>query len=215
MGFFDRLTSPRGEPASPDPLAEAPPDATFTTKAFRKLLAALAAREAPVLIDLGPVVGGNVGFFGEQLGCKIFVEDLYTDLDRHVREDRAGELPAFFTRRFARPAASVDAILCWDLVDYLERPAAEALAAQLIRQLRPGGVLLAFFGTGQPSEGLGFHKFVIVDEHTLRARAYPSALGRRPSLPNRDILRLFPSLGVSDSYLLHNNLREVMFKKPV
>jgi hypothetical protein len=45
------------------------------TKALRKFLASLRSREAPVLLDLGPVVGSNVAFFGERLGCKILIED--------------------------------------------------------------------------------------------------------------------------------------------
>jgi hypothetical protein len=31
---------------------------------------------------------------------------------------------------------------------------------------------------------------------------------------NRDIIRLFPTLRVSDSFLLQNNLREILFRKP-
>ena len=64
-------------------------DPVFATKALRKFLSCLTSRESPVLLDLGPVVGSNVSFFGEQLGCKIFVEDIFADLDRHVRERQA------------------------------------------------------------------------------------------------------------------------------
>src|SRR5204863_5156277 len=49
----------------------------FPTKALRKFLGSLTSREAPVLLDLGPVVGSNVVFFGERLGCKILIEDLF------------------------------------------------------------------------------------------------------------------------------------------
>jgi hypothetical protein len=56
------------------------------TKVLARLLAALAHREAPVVADLGPVVGTNVSFLGEQLGCRLRVEDLYADIDRLTRE---------------------------------------------------------------------------------------------------------------------------------
>ena len=65
-------------------------------------MAGLAGREAPVLLDLGPVIGGNVSFFGERLGCKIVVEDIAKDIDRHVTERRLAELPRFFETRIAR-----------------------------------------------------------------------------------------------------------------
>lgn len=35
------------------------------------------------------------------------------------------------------------------------------------------------------------------------------------SISNRDIIKLFSGLRVSDSFLLQNNLREILFRKPV
>src|SRR5215211_6878734 len=91
----------------------------FATKALRKFLTCLTSRESPVLLDLGPVVGSNVSFFGEQLGCKIMVENIVADIDRHVRDNKGEVLPTFLTSRFSQAAASVDGILCWDIIDYL------------------------------------------------------------------------------------------------
>ena len=54
---------------------------------------------------------------------------------------------------------------------------------------------------------------MIVDEATLKYRACAAARGRQTALLNRDIIRLFPSLRVSDSFLLQNNLREILFRK--
>ena len=53
-----------------------------------------------------------------------------------------------------------------------------------------------------------------VDDVQLRYRPYPAARGRQAILANRDIIRLFPDLRVSDSFLLQNNLREILFRKP-
>jgi hypothetical protein len=107
----------------------------------------------------------------------------------------------------------VDGILCWDLIDYLDRPAAQALATELMRVLRPDGALLGFFGTAQPRD-TRYTKFIILDDVTLKYRSYPAARGRQAILLNRDIIRLFSELRVSDSFLLQNNLREVLFRKP-
>src|SRR5262245_65420258 len=98
-------------------------------------------RPEPRLLDLGPVVGTNVMFFGEQLGCKILVEDVFKDIDRHVREGKVADLPAFFAKRFPQEDGSVDGILCWDVFDYLDKAAAAPLAQQLVRVLRPDGLL--------------------------------------------------------------------------
>ena len=48
----------------------------------------------------------------------------------------------------------------------------------------------------------------------LRHRPYPAARATPAHLLNRDIIRLFAGLRVSDSFLLQNNLREMLFRKP-
>ena len=212
MGLLDRL-APRRNDADVPQNPSAVDDPIFATKALRKFLTCLSSRESPVLLDLGPVVGSNVSFFGEQLGCKIFVEDIFADLDRHVREGKLDQLPEFLKKRFPQAEGEVDGILCWDLIDYLDRPAAQELATQLTRVLRPDGALLGFFGNA-PSQESRYTKFIIVDDVNLRYRSYAAARGRQAALPNRDIIRLFSGLRVSDSFLLKNNLREILFRKP-
>lgn len=215
MGLLDRLAPRKPEPevrSQVGPVASSDP--VFATKALRKFLACLTSREMPVLLDLGPVVGGNVTFLGEQLGCKIFVEDLFADLDRHVRAGTLDAFPAFLKKRLGQESETVDGILCWDLIDYLDRPSAQQLAAELMRILRPDGALLGFFGTAQKQDS-SYTKFIIVDDVTLRHRPYPAARRRQTTLVNRDILRLFTGLRVSDSFLLQNNQREILFRKPL
>lgn len=185
----------------------------FSTKALKKFLAALAVKEAPVLLDLSAVVGGNLNFLGEQLGCKVLVEDVCLEVERHTKDDRLAELPEFLTQRFSQPDASFDGILCWDVMDYLDRAAGQALADQLCRLLKPEGALLAFFGTAQPHDA-SYTRYVIVDDVSMKHRPYPASGGRLPALANRDIIRLFERLRVSDSFLLQNHLREILFRKP-
>jgi len=213
MGLLDRLAPRKTEPDVQHRQAPSDDDPVFATKALRKFLACLTSRESPVLLDLGPVVGSNVSFFGEQLGCKIFVEDLFADLDRHVRAGTLEALPAFLKKRFPQESGSVDGILCWDLIDYLDRAAAQELAGELTRVLRPEGALLGFFGTAQTREAR-YTKFIIADEVNLKHRSYEAARGRQAILLNRDIIKLFAGLRVSDSFLLKNNLREILFRKP-
>src|SRR6476646_10380925 len=117
MGLLDRLAPRKGDS---EVRPQAPPsgsagDPVFPTKALNKFLQTLTARELPVLLDLGPGVGSNGSFFGEQLGCKIFVEDIFADLDRHVREGKLDQLPEFLKKRFPQADGEVDGILCWDL----------------------------------------------------------------------------------------------------
>jgi 2-polyprenyl-3-methyl-5-hydroxy-6-metoxy-1,4-benzoquinol methylase len=185
----------------------------FRTRALQKFLASLGSRSSPVLLDVGRAVGPNVTFFGEQLGCMIYVEDLYADLDRHAVNGTLDAFPTFLTKRFNQPDGSVDGILCWDLFDHLDPAAAQALAAELKRLLKPDGLLFALFHASKPSQN-GYVKYVIVDESHLLHRPYPASQTRLHIHLSRDIVRLFEGLVVSDSFLLQVSLREMLFRKP-
>ena len=214
MGLLDRLAPRRPEPDVRPQIEVSPPDEPlFATKALRKLLSALTGRESPALIDLGPVVGSNVSFFGEQIGCKIFIEDIYAELGRYLRAGKVEDFPNYLAKRFPQADGSIDGIICWDLIDYLDKGSAQVLADQLTRVLRPEGALLGFFGNAQPRETT-YTKFVIADDTNLKHRTYPAARGRQAVLANRDIIRLFAGLRVSDSFLMKNNIREILFRKP-
>ena len=217
MGLLDRLAPRRSDTEPPGSQGASVGDQVFPTRALPKFLDCLELREQPVLLDLGPVVGSNVNFFGEQLGCKIFVENVFADFDRHVREGRLEALPEFLSKRFPQADASFDGILCWDLCDYLDRLAAQELANQLIRLLRPDGALLGFFAHGvatAQANDAKYTKYIVVDKETLRHKPYPAARGRHGTMANRDITRMFSGLTVSDSFLLQHNLREWLFRKP-
>ena len=151
---------------------------TLGTKAFGKFLSALSNRESPVLLDLGPVVGHNINFFGERLGCKFVVEDVYANLEKFAKENRTSELAAFLSTRFHQEDASFDGILCWDIFDYLDKQAGPVLAREMTRLLKPGGALMSFFATvTQPEQE--YTRFLVVDDKNFKHRAV--SRGARPS----------------------------------
>jgi SAM-dependent methyltransferase len=216
MGLLDRIAPRKGDFEPSHAASVAAEDPVFTTKALHKFLTCLTSRESPVLLDLGPVVGSNVSFFGEQLGCKIIVEDLFKDIDRHVREGTLDDLPAALSKRFRHESASIDGILCWDVFDYLDKNSAKKLAEQLTRILRPEGVLLAFFVTAEPQPGARpeYTRHIVIDPNHLQHRSYAAARGKQRPMPNRDIQRMFEELRITEQFLLKSNLREVLFRKP-
>jgi len=59
-----------------------------------------------------------------------------------------------------------------------------------------------------------FGKYIIVDEDTLKQKPYAEGGKKQRALHNRDILRLFDGLKVSESFLLKTNIREFLFRKP-
>jgi hypothetical protein len=202
----------RSETAARSGGAAAADEAIVASKAFPRFVATLASREAPVLLDFGPVIGTNVEFCGERLGCKLFIEDIVADVDRHLRGAGPEDLAAAFEARFTHAAESIDGILCWDLFDFLDKASAQALARQIVRLLKPGGAVMGFFSTPS-AERVPFTKYEILDENTLRRRPHPGVGGKRQGIQNRDILRMFEGLVVADSFLLKNNTREMLLRK--
>ena len=212
MAISDLFSRRRKDDPEADGSASKAP--VHPTKALKKFLTTLGSHPQPTLLDIGPVVGNNVTFFGERLGCKFQVEELSKDIDRHVREDKLAELPEFLDKRFPQPDDSFDGILCWDLFDYLDKKSAASLAKQLTRILRPGGVLFALFNATEapPAEKI-YTRFVVVDEMNIQHRAYAAARAKQKPLPNRDIQRMFEPLRVIDQFLLKTNTREMLFRK--
>jgi predicted SAM-dependent methyltransferase len=183
------------------------------SKAFPKFLAALTARPSPVLLDFGPVIGTNVEFFGERLGCKLFIEDVLADIDRHTKAGTLDALPAAIDKRFRHADASVDGILCWDVFDFLDKKSIEALARQVIRMVRPGGAVMGLFATAAKSDHTSFTKYEIVDDKSFRHKQHAGVGGIKRAIQNRDIIRMFEGLTVSVSFLLKSNIREMLLRR--
>jgi SAM-dependent methyltransferase len=213
MALSDLFSRRRKDDSDPDAGGALAP--VLPTKALPKFLSALSAREQPLLLDLGPVVGHNVTFFGEQLGCKIFVEDIAAEIERYTRDGKLDQLAASFATRFPQADGTFDGIVCWDVFDYLEKPAQQALAGQMARLLKPEGVLLAFFNASEPKPGPAIYtKHIVHDGSSLKHRPYPASRGKQKPILNRDIIRMFEPLRVAEQFLLKTNLREVLFRKP-
>ena len=219
MSFSDLLKFGNRRPDEPrrSSVGDAPApkgaEPVIASKALQKFTGALSNRESPVLVDFGPVIGANVAFFGEHLGCKLFIEDLAAEIDKHSRARTRDVLPEALAKRFTQADGVVDGVLCWDIFDFLEPPAAKALAREVVRVLRPGGAVMGFFCT-KPIERVPFTKYEILEaSSSLRHRHHPGTGGPKFVLQNRDIIKMFDGLTVSESFLLKSNTREILLRK--
>lgn len=213
MAWFKRGERQDEAAAPPQARAAAPPEAVLATRAFPKFLNALNQRDAPVIVDFGPVIGTNVAFFGERLGCKIFVEDLFADVERHSKAGTRASMAEFFDTRLSQAEATVDGVLCWDLFDFLDRASSVMLARRIATMLRPGGAVFGYFGAAA-ADLSHYSKYVIHGESELRVRHYPATPVKRNVLQNRDIMKMFEPLTVAESFLLKSNMRETLFRRP-
>ncbi len=94
---------------------------------------------APVVVDLGAVVGSNVGFLSERLDCTIHVQDLFANVEAHARGRARDPDVGPLASHLLQPRESVDGMLCWDLFDYLDVTTSRTLAASLTGLSGPEG----------------------------------------------------------------------------
>src|SRR5229473_1215174 len=132
------------------------------------------------LLDLGPARQTTLNFFIER-GFKVYTEDLlitwknFLDADEKEWRDRpAGSTglemtPAARAERFLEttllhPPESFDAVLVWDLLDYLDGELVSRLVARITSLLRDGGVVFGIFHSRKPE---AFHRYRVIDAQNL------------------------------------------------
>ncbi len=192
----------------------ATPEAVIASShVFPKFLSAVGRRQRPALLDLGPVVGSNIEFFGELLACKLHIADPFVDIEAAARAGAREGLGATLLSRLGLGPESVDGILCWDLFDFLDRPTGLVLASHLETLLRRGGALYGFFGT-TPIDLRHYTRYVVEREDRFRLEPFPATPVKRSVLLTRDINNMFERLMLAESVLLKSGSRETLFRRP-
>ena len=200
-------------PAPSSAVARPGEDATATSTVFPKFLSAVGRLERPVLLDLGPVVGSNVEFFGGRLTCKLHIGDLFREIEIAARSVSRAGLQAALLKRLDLGPESCDGILCWDVFDYLDRPTGLAVARQLETLLARGGALYGFFGT-TAMDLKHYTRYIVEKENKFQLRPYAAMPTKRNVLVTRDINNMFDRLILADSVLLKSGTRETLFRRP-
>jgi hypothetical protein len=178
------------------------------------------------LLDVGPVWQSTVRFFVER-GYKLYTEDVLVSWRDFLRaEEEAMRLrpagavaPAetasaraerFLQSNLTQPPDSVDAILLWDLLDYLDGESLPHFLARISALLRDGGAILAMFNTRMPER---FHRYRVLDEQNLELLPAPLLVPPQHIYHNREIQLLFERFRWSKSFVGRDQFREGVFVK--
>ncbi|HVO57089.1 MAG TPA: class I SAM-dependent methyltransferase [Dongiaceae bacterium] len=178
------------------------------------------------LLDLGPAWQTTLNFFIER-GFRVTSDDLLRSWKDFMTEEEArlhkaatsaepiDVTPAGRAARFVQASlqyapSSFDAILLWDILDYLEPAVAKQTVGCLTEVLRPGGIVFAMFHSKKPE---GFHRYRVADSNTLQViGATPLCLAQRV-YQNREIQDLFNRFRTVKSFVGRDQLRESLFVK--
>ena len=178
------------------------------------------------LLDLGPAWQTTLSFFIER-GFRVSSEDILRGWKAFLTEDEArlrndpdardtldmtpsGRATRFLAENLQYPKTSFDAVLLWDLLDYLEPMLAKQMVASLTELLRPGGVILAMFHSKKPE---GFQRYRVTDSNTLQVISTAIICPAQKTYQNREIQDLFVRYRTMKSFVGRDQLRETLFIK--
>jgi len=217
-----------GMPMSAAGSARAPesPESTRVSNGLKEFLWNLDGLGRGTLLDLGPAWQTTLTFFIER-GFRVSSEDILRGWKAFLIEEEArlrndaearekldmtpsGRATRFMAENLQYPRASFDAVLLWDLLDYLEPMLAKQIVANLTELLRPGGVILAMFHSKKPE---GFQRYRVADSHTLQVISSAVICPAQKVYQNREIQDLFARYRTTKSFVGRDQLRETLFIK--
>ena len=174
----------------------------------------LAREEGLTILDLGSTSPANITFF-IGLGHRFHQEDvlrLASDKSLQIPDGNGGktlDLDRFFNENLRFEREEFDAVLFWDLADYLPEPLVKPVIERIHVGMKPGGILFSFFHTKDAGADAPFYRYNIASKDTLELQpAAPYKLQR--VFQNRHVENLFRDFGSIKFFLGRDNIREVL-----
>ena len=217
--------------AGQTPLPAKPARLTRRSSGLGELSRHFGSEEGLCVLDLGATSPANIRYLTER-GHKIYSEDvLLASTDPSlVTKDEEGKVvldsKRFLEDTLAYPAAHFDAVLCWNLPDYLDESVVKPVIGRLWSVLKPGGMLLAFFHTRDAGPDAPCYRYHMIGTDTLEMQTIVREARRGPAgavhtaaggsfrlqrvFNNRHIENLFRDFTSIKFFLARDNVREVL-----
>ena len=201
-------------------------ESTRVSNGLKELLWNLDGLGRGALLDLGPAWQTTLSFFIER-GFRVSSEDLLrswkaflTDDEKRLRENADicqsldmtanGRATRFLEENLQYSRSSFDAVLLWDLLDYLEPVLVKRIVAQVTELLRPCGVIFAMFHSKKAE---GFQRYRVANSNTLQVISTTVICPAQKVYQNREIQDLFGRFRTIKSFVGRDQLRETLFIK--
>ena len=139
------------------------------------------------------------------------------------RGSRRSDSKRFLAENLAFDSSHFDAVLCWNLPDYMDESLVKPVVGRLWSVLKPGGMLLAFFHTRDAGPDSPCYRFHILSNDTLEMQRIEARRESRKGAPasgsgfqlqrvfnNRHIENLFRDFSSIKFFLARDNVREVL-----
>lgn len=179
---------------------------------FRRLLELQDDDRRAVILDLGPARTETVALFS-QFRCRLE----FTDLGDCFEELNAETDPSLLLQRvesllprWRREAA--DIVLCWDLLNYLQRPALKTLMAQVAVRSRPGTLAHALIAYASPRMPAKPDRYAALPDGRLVIQQTTGTECAAPRYTPEDLRHCLPDYAVESAMLLKNGMQEFLLR---
>lgn len=186
--------------------------------AFKEFIRTIAKQESVCIFDLGATSATNIGLLTDR-GYGVYTEDLLgasADPSLMIEvEDGSSTLdvPRFLRENVAYQPQIFDAVLLWDIADYLPEVLVKPVIERICGLMKPGGMLLAFFHTRDAGPEASYSRYHIVGEDELELQPIlrgGSFVRLQRVFNNRHIENLFRDYSSLKFFLARDNMREVL-----
>ncbi|MBV8807177.1 MAG: class I SAM-dependent methyltransferase [Acidobacteriaceae bacterium] len=196
---------------------ETPPGLTRHSSGFDQFCATLRNSENLSILDMSGASQANISFI-TGFGHRISSDDIIGTMEQCFGEDffesqqAASTSQRFLEQALTFPDAFFDGVLAWDALQFLTSPVLEDIVAQLLRVIRPGGLILTFFNADDKAKRIPVYNYRVHDSKTLLA-VPRGGYQRAQYFNNRSIEKLFEQAASLKFFLTRDHLREVIVRR--
>jgi hypothetical protein len=212
-GIFSKLFGGSGRHAEDDDSSSGQKVSRRST-GFNEFIRAISREEGLKILDLGSTSPANITFM-TGLGHKFHQEDvlrLTSDKSLLIPKDDGGtavDVDRFLRENLCFGREDFDAVMFWDLADFLPEPLVKPLIERIHVAMKPGGTMLAFFHTKDAGPDAPFYRYNIAAKDTLELQPI-RAFRLQRVFNNRHVENLFHDYSSIKFFLGRDNIREVL-----
>jgi hypothetical protein len=212
-GMFSKIFGGSG-PHGSDDVAVSGERVLRRSTGFSEFIKWLAREDGLSVLDLGSTSPANITFF-IGLGHRFHQEDLLrlsSDKSLIVPNGEGGntiDVERFLSQNLRFERQEFDAVMFWDLADYLPEPLVKPVIERIHVGMKPGAILFSLFHTKDAGPQVPFYRYNIASKDTLELQ--PSAPFKLQRVfNNRHVEQLFHDYSSIKFFLGRDNIREVL-----
>jgi SAM-dependent methyltransferase len=193
------------------------PSLTRHSGGFDQFCAMLQSSENLSILDMSGASQANISYV-TGLGHRISSDDIIGTMqqcfggDFLENQQLASNAQRFLDQTLTFPDESFDGALVWDTLQFLTSPLLDQTVSQLLRVMRPGGLMLVFFNADEKLPHIPLYNYRIQD-HKMLLLTPRGGAQKIHFFNNRTLEKIFDKAASLKFFLTRDNLREVIVRR--